>query len=54
MRGLRGRQGKRKEEGMKKWKVFEADGGAWKLTAVERIKSWLREHIDDKDFVILA
>lgn len=34
--------------------LFEADGGAWKLTAVERIKSWLREHIDDKDFVILA
>lgn len=34
--------------------LFEADGGAWKLEAVRRIKNWLKEHIDDKDFVILA
>lgn len=34
--------------------LFEADGGAWKLKAVERIKSWLRTHIENKSFVILA
>lgn len=34
--------------------LFEADGGAWKLTAVERIKNWLAEHIENKSIVILA
>ena len=26
--------------------LFEADGGAWKIVAVERIKAWLMKHID--------
>lgn len=32
--------------------LFEADGGAWKLAAVERVASWLREQ--DLDLPILS
>lgn len=33
--------------------LFEADGGAWKLTAIERVKNWLSEALP-KDVSILA
>lgn len=33
--------------------LYEADGGQWKLVAIERVRDWLREKLP-KDVVILA
>lgn len=33
--------------------LFEADGGAWKLTAIERVKNWLVDALP-KDVAVLA
>lgn len=33
--------------------LFEADGGSWRLTAIERMRNWLQEHVP-ADVAILA
>lgn len=33
--------------------IFEADGGAWRLTAISRVRDWLVEHLP-KDTPVLA
>lgn len=40
---LRARTGR----GGVEWSLFEADGGAWRLEAIERIRAWLSERLDD-------
>jgi hypothetical protein len=37
----------RGEEGMPMFALFEADGGVWKLTAVQRIKDYIVNALDD-------
>lgn len=34
--------------------LFEADGGAWKLTAMERIKNYLKEEVSRPEMIIIA
>jgi hypothetical protein len=34
--------------------LFEADGAAWKLAAVERIAAWLKEKLAGTDVVVIA
>jgi len=34
--------------------LFEADGGTWKLTAIERIKDWLTIELKDLNVAVLA
>ena len=34
--------------------LFEADGGAWKLDAMQKIKSWLENALQGEDVLILA
>lgn len=34
--------------------LMEADGGTWKLTAIERIHDWLKTELGDLDIAILA
>lgn len=42
----------RKEQTGMKAGLFEADGGAWKIKAVERIKGWLSENLPESVQVI--
>ncbi len=35
----------RSGQGLPEAGLFEADGGAWRLTAIERIKQWLTEQL---------
>lgn len=46
---LRVREGK---DGAAECALFEADGGTWKLEAVDRIKEWLGEHLPENIKVI--
>lgn len=34
--------------------LFEADGGAWKLTAIDRVQDWLVEALDGTEVEVLA
>ena len=34
--------------------LFEADGGAWRITAVERIRGWLEAELTGNDVAVLA
>ena len=47
----------RGEEGMPMFALFEADGGVWKLTAVQRIKEYIEKALEEKgikDISIIA
>ena len=44
----------RKTDDGPRFALFEADGGAWKLDAIARIKAFLMRDIEQKDIAILA
>lgn len=41
-------------EGEPRFALFEADGGAWRAAAMEKIKDYIKEHVTNKEFVVLA
>lgn len=51
---FRARESGREDEKGISFALFEADGGAWKLEATQRIKAYLEDVFKDTDVVILA
>lgn len=45
---------RKNHDGESRFALFEADGGAWRAAAMEKIKDYIKEHVTNKEFVVLA